>query len=595
MKISKNDSSLNLQTNENKVQKHEEHSENHREVQKSLYEKGSPMIMGQYYNPSFGSAAVTKAVKNINPKNELQKFNDLVSNVSKHIKTVITENMGEWEKQEKRAEMLVNMGFNNENAQGCARYFSNNDEGFTTYVALLKSDVDSMSAKELIRPEKMESFKNLLSKGDTVKEAQYYSFVDDVHQKFAREIAKNNVSAENAVNAVKYVHDEDELAAFTKKYIDLTKKTGFNEFNRALANLPDETYTKAHKMIDAGIKPDSISSERWLLSSDKFDDVKDVASSIIKLGGYERGDNILARVSKHLEKRPEFDPKDFAKYISSIKRDKMVKLEPAFEKYSESDWLKFTDFHYRLGTKDFDKETLKFPKDLTNFLSTHYLDGRGITSLFKVYPSTTREIGEMPSKWGVNTDKAKKQIYDAIDSFRETRDLNALSKELTNATGKKTKVTELSSGAFGTGYRVQMDGSEDTCLKIFHPEPKMQKQIQNGSRVINIDLHRHGAQVEPQAGLYVNENVEGYVKMYFGKIAPNNEKDGFYVTQYLDEKIKPIDVPDPSRKIKNSDIVYGDMKPDNVIHGKIIDYGGIRVLNSDGEFSHWKVGNLLNE
>lgn len=592
MKIEKNNQ-INLQNKEKNNQAKEAHTEEQRTVQKSLYEKGSPMLSGQYYNPSFGSAAVTKAVKNGKIQNELQKFNDIVSTVTKNFKSVITDNMCDWDKQEKKIEILVKNGLNEMNAKNVVNSCKTEEE-FINYVSLLKCDVNNLKAKELVKGEDFDKFKDLIAKGDSIKDAQFYYSLDNIHQKSAREIAKYNVSAEQATNAVKYLYDEKELETFTKKYIDLTKKTGFSEYNRAIANFPEENYAKAHKMIDLGLKPDEISAERNLMESKDFDKIVNVASAIAKLDAPVRGDNILARVSRHLEKRTNMDPKDFAKYISKVDKNKMIKMEPGFKDYAQADWLKFLDFHYRLGTKEFNKEALTFPKDLTKFLSEHYLDGRGIRSLFKVYPSTSRKIGSMPEAWGVKSDKATQKIYDAIEDFRGTRNLKKLSKEFSDAIGKKTQVTELTSGAFGTGYRVHVDGAEDTCLKIFHDKPKMNTQIQNGSRVINVDIHRHGQNVEPQAGLYVNENVEGYVKMYFGRVAPDNEKGGFYVTQYLDEKIKPIDVPDPSRKIKNSDIVYGDMKPDNVIHGKIIDYGGIRVLNSDGEFSHWKVGNLLD-
>lgn len=594
MKISKND--ISIQPNEHNVKRQGEHKEQEiqRTVQKSVYEKGAPALVGQYYNPSFAGVQVVKQVQKKAFKNDLEKFNEVVNNVVKHVKSVIPDDLCNLDKIEKKAKILENMGIKPQSAETFVNSCKTEDD-FANLVALVKCEVDSTLARDLIKEENMSKFKNLLAKGDSIKDAPFYLRLNELQENAARKIVKSDVPVKNAVMAVQYIGDEKELAEFTNKFIDVTKRAGFSEYNRAIASLSGDEYAKANKMISVGIKPAQITEDRAIFKRENFDDILNVAGGIAKLDGVKDDDKILIKIAKHLEKRPNFDVNDFAKYIKSIDKNKMMQMEPAFKNFTDSDWLKFVDFHYRLGTKTFDKAALTFPQDLTNFLSKNYLDGKGITSLFKVYPSTAREIGEFPSKWGIKTEKAKKQVYDAIDSFRETRNLKQLSSDLTNITGKKTTVSEIGAGAFGTAYKVSVNGAEDTSLKIFHKEQKMNAQIKNGSRVINVDLSRHGPTVEPQAGLYVNENVEGYVKMYFGKIAPNNEKDGFYVTQFLDDKIKPIDVPDPSRRIKNSDIVCGDIKPENVVHGKIIDYGGIRVLNSDGEFSHWKVGNLLNE
>ena len=62
--------------------------------------------------------------------------------------------------------------------------------------------------------------------------------------------------------------------------------------------------------------------------------------------------------------------------------------------------------------------------------------------------------------------------------------------------------------------------------------------------------------------------------MIFGKAAGKYNKDGFLVTQFLSEEIEPH----KSKNIQDGyKISYSDSKENNIINGKIIDYGGVTI------------------
>ena len=62
--------------------------------------------------------------------------------------------------------------------------------------------------------------------------------------------------------------------------------------------------------------------------------------------------------------------------------------------------------------------------------------------------------------------------------------------------------------------------------------------------------------------------------MIFGKVAGKYNKDGFLVTQFLSEEIEPHEPKTPQGGYR---ISYSDIKENNFIHGKIIDYGGVTI------------------
>ena len=115
-----------------------------------------------------------------------------------------------------------------------------------------------------------------------------------------------------------------------------------------------------------------------------------------------------------------------------------------------------------------------------------------------------------------------------------------------------------------------MEGSEDMCLKIFGEDRN--KFFEQNPNLNNI----HGQHIEVQTGLFVNQHSNDFVKMYFGKVSPINDSDGFLVTQFLSYDTEPVQTGGTNNnkyKIYSNDAFANH----NIINGKIIDFGDVHV------------------
>ena len=131
---------------------------------------------------------------------------------------------------------------------------------------------------------------------------------------------------------------------------------------------------------------------------------------------------------------------------------------------------------------------------------------------------------------------------------------------------KTVKVKRLGNGSYGTGYKISISGAIDTCLKIYYKSTK--------PYTYNV----HGQHIEPQTAVFVNEQSNDFVKMFFGKLSPIGQQDGFIVTQFISKNTKPIQTGNSSKYIittKDADIQMGC----NSKNGKIIDFGAVEVMD----------------
>ena len=85
--------------------------------------------------------------------------------------------------------------------------------------------------------------------------------------------------------------------------------------------------------------------------------------------------------------------------------------------------------------------------------------------------------------------------------------------------------------------------------------------------------------IEPQAGIYLNNNSNRFVHMYFGRVAGNNDNDGFLITQFLSEDIEPIIT--TNKNNHNIRIIPQDAHSGNIRKNIIIDYGDVIVRDKD--------------
>ncbi len=294
--------------------------------------------------------------------------------------------------------------------------------------------------------------------------------------------------------------------------------------------------------------------------------------------------NIIRSTRKHSKKSYDFpsrfiefiresfkydgDLEDFSEYINSIDFNKLFKIAPAMKKYNDTELLDFLETHYIRDYSDFNKEDLTFD-NLSEFLSQNYIDAITLNKLLNSYPLTSRNIGEIPTDWldkAQDKTKAKKEIYEAIFAFQRHKDEVCLANDLTRILNKKVNVEKLSSGAFGTGYKIEIENAITTALKIFKP-----KNYTYGKSW-------HGRNIEPQIALLANNNSNKFVKMYFGCVCSKMQKDGFIITQFLDNQtVVEQTHPNEKRKYK---IELHDCNENNLIKGKIIDFGAIEVIEN---------------
>lgn len=287
-----------------------------------------------------------------------------------------------------------------------------------------------------------------------------------------------------------------------------------------------------------------------------------------------------AIVSKFLEDNPDVNIKDLTEYINSIDMETVSEIAPAVKDFGPKEHLKFGFYHYRAGTTDFTKETLSVDEDFTQYLTENYIDADMLTDLLTAFPATPREVGSIPEDWLVNLPetqrtKAIEDVYNVISIFQETSDTKKFSEQMSAVLDKQVDVTELSSGTFGTGYRISVEDAKDLCIKIFP------KHLETRNKTPNM----HGQHVEVQNGIFANTHSSDFVKMYFGRVAAHKHKDGFLVTQFLGNNIIPVITgkPQGEYKVTSGDCFMGH----NIINGKNIDFGGMIVEKDGVRLNNW--------
>jgi len=333
-------------------------------------------------------------------------------------------------------------------------------------------------------------------------------------------------------------------------------------------------YYKNQKTIAAvvPIKPDSfnLSSEMNLACALKKPDALRASKNYIEV----MGDN---------------DIKNFSDYINQIDFKKLYELAPDVEQYDSKKLLAFLDYYYKNGINEFNRDTLTFKGDLTEFLSQNHLSATNLEDFFTLFPLTKREIGSIPDGWLKNIPPkdrkaAIEKIYEAISSFqKEIKNEDStlkLANNLEEILNQKIEVETLKGGVFGKCYRIISDLADNVCLKIFRSDD-LPHSVRN----------KHGQFVEPQTGLFTNNHSNAFVKELFGRAATSQHPDGFLATQYLDEGIKPYKCSLLSKGYKvistdvtsNPQAIFSDFfndgikKNHNRISGKIIDFGGVEV------------------
>ena len=369
-----------------------------------------------------------------------------------------------------------------------------------------------------------------------------------------------------------------------EKAIELAQfkdKNGKNLLNEDLVTTlvkeNDENIKKAIELIKIKDKYErkvfSKSSIFEIIKETSFENLQQVNALIQRLpiDYYDDKKIFENALREFLINNSDINLKDFIDYINQINIKGISEIAPMMKKFKAKELLDFYSYHYRNGKKTkFKRKDLILDKDITEYLSKNHLNARNLSALYSAFPLTSRRVGEIPDDWLNKTnpkDKKKitEKIYEAMDQFQIDHSEENLSKTLTKLLSKKTTVSYINSGTFGSGYKISIEGAKTYCLKIFHTDAKTEY----------LDYTNHGRYIEVQTGMFLNNHSNEFVKMYFGKVCPQMYHDAFLVTQFLDSDTK-IDenillYKKGQYKINNTD------KTRNMLRGKIFDYGGTDI------------------
>jgi len=278
-----------------------------------------------------------------------------------------------------------------------------------------------------------------------------------------------------------------------------------------------------------------------------------------------------------LRDNPEIAPKVFKNYLNSINIEGIKRIAPVTMMYGTKDWIDFASIHFLMGTKDFTKNTLKLPKDLTYLLSNNSLNGY-LYMLLNAYPNTYRQIGSIPTDWfskEPSNDK-KNLLNSTIGTFRKrvnnrkelseniiVEECETFAKKLANILDKKVEVTTLGIGSHSFVYKINVEEAKPSVLKIYN---------KNACKAMD-----HGVYAETPKGLFLNKMFpDKFVSFYYGKVPHSYINDGYMLCEFLEEggelSIESVFSND-EYEIECSDVGFGY----NVAQGKIFDFGGTYI------------------
>ena len=278
--------------------------------------------------------------------------------------------------------------------------------------------------------------------------------------------------------------------------------------------------------------------------------------------------DISASINRMLSDK-DIDLKSFNEYLSKIDFENLFNISPRMKNFTFEEMITFLEYHFKADeTKTKFEESDLTLGNLTEYLQDNLTNSDELTNILCSFPNTPREIGEFPSGWldniqEENKPESIKAVYDAISKFQKSGSTSELAKNLTQILGKQVKVSQAGNpGLVGKGYKLSVEGADDMCLKIYHNDIIPMRNI-------------HGEHIEPQMGLFLNKHSNDFVKMLFGRVSGNYDSDGFIVSQFLAEDIKPYiqtDIEDGYVFIPNDTRANSD---NNIKQGKVIDFGDV--------------------
>ncbi len=393
------------------------------------------------------------------------------------------------------------------------------------------------------------------------------SYSDEGFDKLIRYLSTNMSSnlAQLAVN------DEEQATLFK---FDSLIESGINGSDAFRISHHADCAERFLKFVKKGLDKRTSSI---LANTEKMQDFKekDVVNLVKFLRKFEKDgrEDISQDVSEFLLSLSYRENKDeFFNFLNKIDVDLLVANNPKMAQYSPREMLLFLKYHFYNET-DISNEKIEYKDDLKGHLEKNFLNAKKLCDLLAAYPDIDRKIGEIPSDWKNSAiiddeEQFKEEIYDLIEEFNKNRDMSDFQKKLAILLNKEVNLTHIADGYWGSGFRLEIEGAKDTCLKLFHKTTKKDDEL--------YDLECHGQKIEPQTAIFLNKNANNFVKMFFTKLCGIGDTDGFLVTQYLDKytvAIQECKEPKKGLLVRPRD----NYKNKNAINDVIFDFGDISI------------------
>lgn len=231
---------------------------------------------------------------------------------------------------------------------------------------------------------------------------------------------------------------------------------------------------------------------------------------------------------------------------------------------------------------------------LNKILKNNLYNAERITALLKRFPEINRNIGSIPSVFleKIPSDNKKTivlKIYEHLaqyalkfnlfyeqefnsekEKFLDEAELDTtdFEEELSAIVNHPVKLTYLGCGFNGNGFRLDI-GDKSFFYKVFY--------LYNSDD--NMRFLNHGVFAEPQMALFATHNArkDKFAKFFFGRVAGAHYCDSFLISEYLEAN--PSHVEQSRLRLDYISIsVNEQLKFDNSINGKIVDFGGIREV-----------------
>ena len=437
---------------------------------------------------------------------------------------------------------------------------------------LFNQAFNSINSKKELKDLYLNNKDNLAFTQELDKLAYYIN--DDNYQIAKPLINSKNIDIESKKNILKSTNEKNlEIAIllcndkeFPKEHVAaILDKTTIDNLETAKELILDKNIPRDEIAVQLRIKNLNI-------SNDEKNNIKEFLHNIKPyITKFSSNNNFMVQ---YLIDNPKISFADLNKYFNSINFKDLANKYPRIKNYTENELIQFLTYHYKCGTTKFTDSELTLTNDFTKFIAENYISANDMTELLTVFPNTDRNIGTLPKGWNEDSAKDKALQHEISNIFEEfrltgdtnTRNIDKLQKDLSNLLHKQVKVSYLGAGMFGTAYKISIEGAEDVCLKIFHTVPDREDPL-------------HGKYIEPQALTFLNNHSNKFVKMFFGKVGASQDNDSFLVTQFLSDDTVPID----TYKGENSKVRINmlDRNPYNEVKNKIIDPGGVDVLNED--------------